>query len=129
MMNRPLISFVLCAACHTGSGSIMFEDGVDISPVSEWRSTMMANAATDPIWRAAVSAEVVEHPQLQSVIENKCTRCHGPLAHAEAEFAGELPYSMADLIANELALDGVSCTLCHQVDEVNFGQDDSVSLG
>ena len=61
----------VCAACHTGSGTIMFEDGVDISPATEWRSTMMASAGKDPFWQAAVSAEVAVHPQLQTVIETQ----------------------------------------------------------
>jgi len=118
-----------CAACHTGSGTVMVEDGVDISPATLWRSTMMANAARDPLWQAVVSAEVTEHPELQTVIENTCTTCHAPLGHAQAELDGALPYSMADLAASGLAQDGVSCTLCHQIRPDNLGDPESFTGG
>ena len=34
------------------------EDGVDVNVTDDWRSTMMANSAHDPFWRAKVSHEV-----------------------------------------------------------------------
>lgn len=118
-----------CAECHTGAGSVMIEGGQDISPITQWRSTMMANSARDPLWRAMVSAEVAAHPALQEVIEDKCTTCHAPMGHAEAGFAGTLPYSMTELDATPLAQDGVSCTLCHQILPDNLGQPDSFTGG
>ena len=38
-----------CADCHSSDGTANTEYGVDISMPTLWRSTMMANAAKDPI--------------------------------------------------------------------------------
>ena len=68
----------VCARCHEG----LFENNVDVSPVTLWRSTMMANAAKDPLWRAKVSSEVEEFdwfPGLPAAIEEKCIKCHSPV--------------------------------------------------
>jgi hypothetical protein len=118
-----------CSMCHTGSGAAMMEDGQDISPITHWRSTMMANSARDPLWRATVSAEVAAHPALQDVIEDKCTTCHAPMGHAEASFNGALPYSIAEMEADPVAADGVSCTLCHQILPDNLGEPESFTGG
>jgi len=69
-----------CSLCHiAGGGAFTTQAGTDISPTTLWRSTMMANAARDPLWQAKVTAEVAEHPALQTVIEDKCTTCHRPM--------------------------------------------------
>jgi mono/diheme cytochrome c family protein len=121
-----------CAICHT---SLKDGSGQDVSIDSYWRSTMMANAARDPYWLAAVRAETLTFPDLAEVIEEKCATCHMPLAKFEST-AG----SMQSLIFGEglinpghelhnLALDGVSCTLCHQILPDNFGTPESFSGG
>lgn len=81
-----------CARCHEG----LFEDGIDVSPVTLWRSTMMANAAKDPLWRAKVSAEGAEFPDLQAAIEEKCIKCHSPVLYKQSVFDG-VPYSITNL--------------------------------
>ncbi|KAA3598111.1 MAG: T9SS C-terminal target domain-containing protein [Calditrichaeota bacterium] len=118
-----------CQNCHTGSGSILTENGVDISPITDWRSTMMANAAKDPLWRAKVSAEVAENPALQTVIESKCTKCHSPMGYTQAIHNGQSGYSIQEMENSTLALDGVSCTACHQIKNTNFGQNSSFTGG
>lgn len=117
----------VCAMCHVSDGSANTENGVDVSPVTQWRSTMMANSARDPLWRAKVSAEIDTYPQLREAIETKCTRCHAPLGNAEAEYLGQTGYSLAEMEADPLAMDGVSCTLCHQIQPDNLGLPESYS--
>jgi len=90
---------------------------------------MMANSARDPFWQAKVTAEVAEHPVLQSIIEDKCTTCHMPMGKTEATFNGAAHFSFQEGLADLLSLDGVSCTLCHQIQKNNFGADDSFSGG
>ena len=116
-----------CALCHSSDGQANTESGTDVSPVTQWRSTMMANAARDPLWRAKGSAEVATVPALPEAIESKCTRCHAPLGNAEAEYQGAAGYSIAELVSDPLALDGVSCTLCHQIQPTNLGLPSSYS--
>ncbi len=116
-----------CADCHTGNGDVLSLNGVDISPPTYWRSSMMANSGKDPLWRAMVSGEVNEFPALQDSIETLCTRCHAPMGYTEAVYNGQNTYTIAELREDPLANDGVSCTVCHQIKPVNFGQPSSYS--
>ncbi len=118
-----------CASCHgaNSSSALKLSDGSDVSPTTLWRSTMMANAAKDPLWLAAVTAETADHPGLKAVIEDKCTACHTPMGHTEAIFGGANSYSIAEALADPLATDGVSCTVCHQIKDSNLGTGESFS--
>lgn len=120
-----------CALCHQpgspNTSALLNIRGEDVSPVTLWRSTMMANAAKDPFWQAKVSAEVTANPHLRSVIEDKCTTCHSPLGRTEAIFKGSSSYTMAEMNADPLAMDGVSCTACHQIKADNLGKPESYS--
>lgn len=116
-----------CAICHTGDGTVLSVNGVDVSPPTYWRSTMMGNSSKDPFWRAIVAEEVHNYPQLQELIETTCTRCHAPMGYTEAFYNGQTSYTIDDLRQDPLANDGVSCTACHQIKENNFGSDSSYS--
>lgn len=107
-----------CAFCHNG---ISDQQGQDVSIETHWSSTMMANSTRDPLWRAKFQSEIVRNPKLKSLIEDKCTKCHAPMANTEQKKAG-LPVSAVGegfLDSNNklyhAAMDGVSCTLCHQI--------------
>ncbi len=119
-----------CAVCHELLSDRM---GNDMSISGHWRSTMMANAAKDPLWQAKVSSEVKRNPALKKVIEKKCSTCHMPMAWTQAykESAEQLMLDKGFLSPkNDLhaaALDGVSCSLCHQIRDENLGQKESFS--
>ncbi|MCJ7626543.1 MAG: hypothetical protein MUO76_23880 [Anaerolineaceae bacterium] len=119
-----------CVMCHTG---LVDEDGNDASLDSLWRATMMANAARDPYWLATVSSEILLQPELTAVIEDKCATCHMPLAHFDATTNQQSTLMFNDGFSNpehplyELAQDGVSCNVCHQIQPDNFGQPESFS--
>lgn len=125
-----------CALCHSNhqSATAMRDAaGNEIAPFNLWQGTMMANAARDPLWRAVMSAEIAATPAAKGVIEEKCMRCHAPMA-SEAQRA-VLNEARLHLLTdtttpvNALALDGVSCTVCHQIDPANLGSDESFSGG
>lgn len=107
-----------CSTCHDG---LQDASGNDVSIVQDWSSSMMANSSRDPYWRAKVVAEMARNPQLQAVLEDGCTRCHAPMANDVARKEGiDLPFTADGLFDDEHALfdqamDGVSCTLCHQM--------------
>ena len=107
----------VCVECHghdvTGQANYTLE-GEDINVVDDWRATMMANSAKDPLWRAKVSHEVLVNPGHQSALETKCTSCHAPMGHFQAMHDGQTTYSIAEMVADPLALDGVSCLACHK---------------
>ena len=116
-----------CAGCHSKDPNffasipgqvfpaIPMPDDWDINPTDMWRSSLMANSAKDPFWRAKVSHEVAVNPGHQVEIEDKCTSCHAPLGHFAAKHDGIAHYSMEMLLSDSLALDGVSCVACHQL--------------
>lgn len=109
-----------CAMCHNG---IVDNQGKDVSIITDWSSTMMANSSRDPFWRAKVRSELSRHPQLQSVINDKCSKCHAPMANAQAKKDGTIASQtifdggILDVghAKHNPAMDGVSCTLCHQI--------------
>ena len=122
----------ICAVCHSG---LTDEAGNDVSNDAHWRSTMMANAAKDPLWQAKISAEVDRNPQVKSIIEDKCSRCHMGMARYQAITDGTpvevLGPGFLDPThyLHESAMDGVSCTLCHQIQPDNLGATESFSAG
>ena len=114
-----------CMSCHNG---LVTPSGEDISFGSDWSATMMANSARDPYWQAAVRREVTDHPTAQAEIEDECSVCHMPMARFEAHAQGRegqifshLPIGQSQTRASRLAADGVSCTMCHQIQGDNFG--------
>jgi hypothetical protein len=116
-----------CILCHSSNGSAMTWNGIDVSPITYWRSTMMGNASKDPLWRAMVAEEVNNFPQHQELIETTCLKCHSPMGYTQAIYNGQSGYSMAELKQDPLANDGVSCTACHQIKPDNFGTQQSYS--
>ena len=121
-----------CAVCHTKT---VDDAGADVSIDANWRSTIMANAARDPYWQASVRAEVLENPDLELVIEDRCATCHMPMARftlfANDEQGKVFGSGFVDPESqlHTLAMDGVSCSLCHQVRETGLGLSRSYSGG
>jgi len=107
-----------CLLCHN---SQVNQQGESISIISDWRSTMKANAARDPFWQAKVSHEGLVNPEHKEVLENICTSCHGPVGNHNAHHNGQTLYSMNEMRADPLAMDGVQCTVCHQITEISLG--------
>jgi hypothetical protein len=122
----------LCTGCHS---AMIDATGKDVTLGRNWSATMMANAGKDPYWLATVRSEVELEPELRAVIEQKCATCHMPMAEVTALAAGEATllldegFSSPDHWLHNLARDGVSCTLCHQVEADNFGEPVSYSGG
>ncbi len=105
-----------CEGCH-GHDPMQYasvdSNGVDVNVVDDWRSTLMANSAHDPFWRAKVSHEGLVNPALQSELEDKCTSCHAPMGRHDKYLSGGGHYSIAELEQDPIGLDGVSCVGCH----------------
>jgi hypothetical protein len=129
-----------CTACHRASdpgvspavlrtGTTAPDPaGDDISPGTDWSHTLLAHAFNDPWYRAKVSAEAAQHPELAGFIEDKCLNCHAPMARTQAHEDGRLatvdatcPYPggclrLASADADPMSREGISCTLCHRID-------------
>ncbi|HFC12603.1 MAG TPA: hypothetical protein ENJ56_07135, partial [Anaerolineae bacterium] len=114
-----------CATCHS---NLTDSASNDVSIDTDWRATMMANAAKDPLWQAKVESEVIRNPSIGPAIEAKCATCRMPMAHTQAGVNGT-PISIFGSgflsptnALHDAAMDGVSCTLCHQIADQNLGQ-------
>jgi hypothetical protein len=122
-----------CSPCHN---SLVTPSGEDVSIGTSWRATMMANSARDPYWQAAVRRETIDHPSATADIEDECSICHMPMARATAHMHGRtgqifahLPVTEHDGPEDQLAHDGVSCTLCHQITSERLGTRESLVGG
>ncbi|GAB4575736.1 MAG: hypothetical protein Kow0077_28700 [Anaerolineae bacterium] len=121
----------VCAVCHA---NMTDEAGQNVSLDSQWRSSMMASAAIDPYWQAGVRNEVLMNPDYADFIQDKCTTCHMPMARFTAAMhdgqgvlLGEEGFTNPDHPLHTLAMDGISCALCHQFEGDNLGTAESFS--
>jgi hypothetical protein len=90
-----------CQGCHG-----QFDEPGDTEPWDGWVATMMAQAARDPVTRAAAA---IANADAGQAVET-CIRCHAPIGW----LAGRS--TSADFDALEPGdLDGVTCHLCHRL--------------
>jgi hypothetical protein len=118
-----------CMACHNG---LVTAAGEDVSIGVGWRGSMMANSARDPYWQAAVKRETLIHPSASNVIQDECSACHMPMVRFQAKAEGRQGEVFSNLPVShgvELAADGVSCSLCHQIEDGKLGARSSFSGG
>ena len=93
-----------CLECHR----VFYDD---------WSQTMHSNALRDPYFIAKLSNEVI-HGEF---VEEECAKCHAPTAKIQAKLEGKKVSILRNGFSNpsnefyEFAIDGVSCTLCHQI--------------
>jgi len=112
-----------CVACHN---ELQTSSGEDISIGFQWRASIMANSARDPYWQGSVRRESLDHPESQANIEDECSICHMPITHLTAKSQGQkakifehLPISSSDQ-EHRAAADGVSCSVCHQIEKARL---------
>jgi len=122
-----------CIACHS---NMVVATGEDISIGYAWRASMMANSGRDPYWLASVRREVIDHPQAQEAIEDKCATCHMPAARYLSRLAGApgkvFEHNRAeppDPALARMARDGVNCSVCHQITAQDLGETISFTGG
>ncbi|MEE9321158.1 MAG: hypothetical protein V3U76_11975 [Granulosicoccus sp.] len=141
----------VCASCHTGDSlkvpTEVKDEFRNVSVGPAWETSVMANATRDPYWHAVVALELDRFPHLEDEINDTCIRCHAPMAFDMANKEG-LDLRLFDKgsdadgnlqegiygqdAASDLfnhAMDGVSCTFCHQMDATNLGTEESMSGG
>ena len=121
-----------CFACHNGLST---SGGENISIGFSWRPTMMANSARDPYWQAGVRRETIDHKESKAAIEDECSKCHMPMARYQSKFEGKegevfsrLRFG-SDNRLDQMAQDGVSCSLCHQITKEKLGTAESLVGG
>lgn len=123
-----------CGLCHaesTRAQAMRDASGQSVAPFDLWSTSMMAQSARDPYWRAVLSAEVAVNPGQKAHLEEVCTRCHAPMAgEVSTSPPGQvLAFLQPKEERAELALDGVSCVVCHQMTDKDFGLPTSFTGG
>lgn len=140
-----------CSSCHNDPAMTVSTPirGVsrNVSLGLAWETSVMANSTRDPYWHAVVASELDNFPNLEDEINETCTVCHAPLANDLAKKEGldlrifdkgsvdtgdfsQGFYSMddSDEVFNH-AMDGVSCSLCHQMEAANLGTEEGMTGG
>jgi hypothetical protein len=117
-----------CVPCHN---ELKTSSGEDISIGFQWRASIMANSSRDPYWQGSVRRESIDHPESKADIEDECSICHMPITHLSAKSEGKkakifshLPLSKRDDDV-AAAADGVSCSVCHQIEKERLGTPES----
>ena len=90
----------LCRTCHgrTGNG--------DADPFFSWQGGMMAQAARDPVYRAA---QAIANQDVAGIGEF-CIRCHSPAGWIEGR---STPADGSALVGSDM--DGLQCDVCHRL--------------
>ena len=94
----PLREPSLCEACHGLYA--------DYSANESWKGTMMANAARDPLFHAALTVANQDEPGAGDL----CLRCHSPRAWL---FGRSSPPRIDQLLAADF--ESVDCDFCHRL--------------
>lgn len=141
-----------CATCHNDPAMTVTGDEPgttrDVSIGTAWETSVMANSTRDPYWHAVVASELDNFPHLEDKINDECLVCHAPAAHDLASKDPNFSLRLFDKVSpdtgevlqgiysmdqnDELfnhAMDGVTCTVCHQMEADNFGEETSFTGG
>lgn len=127
----------VCGDCHSASATSSANRDEQNRPVDLfewWSASAMGNSARDPLFRAVLASEQARAPAAAEAISTVCLTCHAPMAKLALSHAGTLPATLTNTVyadgpVGALARDGISCTLCHQVQPANFGLEASFSGG
>lgn len=123
--TQDYLTSTRCIICHS---NLKTAKGEDVSIGTEWQASIMANSARDPYWQGSVHRETIDHAESSGAIQNDCARCHMPLQHLidksenrETTVLSRTPLAPAT-DENAAAADGVSCSVCHQIEAAGLGQ-------
>lgn len=111
-----------CMACHNGMTT---GNGRDISIANDWRASIMGNSSRDPYWQGSLRRETIDHPSVSLDIQDECSTCHMPVTRYEAKLKGQkgeafkfFPFNKTN---DKAAIDGVTCSVCHQIAPEGLG--------
>ncbi len=109
---------------------------LNLSPYSEWRSSMMGLAGRDPVFFSQLETELNLYPAIKDQIVNTCLSCHGIMGQRQLaldtglsdQFKLEYLDQKIDQTPAQpfakygaLARDGISCAVCHHISDEGLG--------
>jgi hypothetical protein len=115
-LTNPLAPPSDCAECHEFINPSELASEPPVSPMLVWRGTMMANAARDPVFWAAVAVAAqdaaADDTGVLTDATQLCVRCHSPRAALEGNAAAT---SIDELTPQQR--EGIECEVCHRMME------------
>jgi hypothetical protein len=105
---------------------------LNLSPYSEWRSSLMGLSGRDPVFFSQLETEMNLYPGIRDQIVNTCLSCHGVMGQRQLALDTGKPFEFkleyldrfgAQPLAEYggLARDGVSCAVCHHISDEGLG--------
>ncbi|MHC4989691.1 MAG: multiheme c-type cytochrome, partial [Planctomycetota bacterium] len=106
LLLEPFETSTSCSSCH---GNYFDLDEVDDEnePYDAWVTSMMAQAARDPVWQAALAIA----NQDANLAGETCIRCHAPTAWLQGRSSSG---TLDEFSSIEGDFDGVNCHFCHR---------------
>jgi hypothetical protein len=101
-LQQDLVDANTCSFCHAGFNPAS-------APFDRWRTSLMAQAARDPVFHAALA--IAEHDA--AFAGDTCWRCHSPVGWLRGHVAAPNPTDGSALAGDDL--EGVSCSICHRM--------------
>ncbi len=106
-LDNPLADPEDCAECHSFSNSPETKEDPLVAPIA-WRGTLMANAARDPVFWAAVAIAFQDQEEADETED--CVRCHSPQAFLSGRASA---IALEELEPLDRA--GIECDFCHRM--------------
>ena len=100
--NPPENTDAKCRSCHAGG---IDDDGKAFRPWDTWAGTMMAQAARDPLFLAALTVAEQDSPGIGTL----CWRCHSPQGFVK----GNATPALGTMLDDD-DREGVACDACHR---------------
>lgn len=105
---------------------------LNLSPYSEWRSSLMGLSGRDPVFYSQLETELNLYPGIKDQIVNTCLSCHGVMGQRQLALDTGKPFEFKleylDRFGTQpfaeyggLARDGVSCAVCHHISDEGLG--------
>jgi hypothetical protein len=104
----PVQGAAYCQTCHGQDPTVPNDPGADWLPYDTWAGTMMANAARDPLFLAALTVANQDKPGIGTF----CLRCHTNAGFVRGN--ATIPDG-SQLDDNDMQ--GVGCEVCHRASD------------
>ena len=132
MLYPQIYNKIPAGGSSSPSPTPLAEMDLNLSPYSEWRSSMMGLAGRDPVFFSQLETELNLYPNIRDQIVNTCLSCHGIMGQRQLSLdtglSDQFRLEYLDRIPPQpfakygaLARDGISCAVCHHISDEGLG--------
>ncbi|HYP00102.1 MAG TPA: hypothetical protein VER76_07915 [Pyrinomonadaceae bacterium] len=130
--NNATMPNMMYPQIYNTSPTASTELDLNLSPYSEWSSSLMGLSGRDPVFYAQLETELNLYPDIKDQIVNTCMSCHGVMGQRQITLDTQKPYefkleyldrfgAQPNAEYGGLARDGVSCAVCHHISDEGLG--------